>query len=101
MRQPLAFRSTTWKQPDSAASPRARRSSTNRGTSSGMRHSCHASLTITVGAADAEQSGDVANRIGGDVALLVLHQIQRGQHRGAAAIRRIARDDVVEARAVL
>ena len=50
---------------------------------------------------DAEQPGDVAHGVGGDVALLVLHQIERRQHRRAASIGRIPLDDLVEARAVL
>ena len=158
----------------SAASPRARRSSSSLPTSSGRRHSCQASLTMTTGArshaprhstsisvkvplasvspglmpsvaaqllgdplgavqrarqrpadaqhepadrlgvehrvvrhdvldvggGDPEQSGDVAHRVGGDVALLVLHQVERRQHRRPLAVGRIARDDLVEAGAV-
>ena len=41
------------------------------------------------------------HRVAGDVALLLLHQIQRVQDRGLAPIRRIARDDLVELRVVL
>ena len=56
---------------------------------------------LDVGARDAEQLGDVADRVGGDVALLVLRQVERRQHRRARLLGRIPLDDLVEARAVL
>src|SRR5262249_23662596 len=40
--------------------------------------------------------GDIAHRMGSYVALLVLHEIQRGQHRRAAAVGRIALHDRFE-----
>src|SRR5439155_1568090 len=43
------FSTTRW-HPLSAASPRARRSTTSFVASPGCRHSCHASLTMTTGA---------------------------------------------------
>src|SRR5262245_56044445 len=54
-----------------------------------------------VGAGDAEQIRDIANRVGRDVALLLLREIERREDRGSPTIRWIAGDDLVEAPAML
>src|SRR5262245_3887031 len=54
-----------------------------------------------VGAGDAKQIRDIANRVRRDVALLLLHEIERRENRGSPTIRWIAGDDLVEAPAML
>src|SRR5205823_13687371 len=56
---------------------------------------------LDVGRGYAQELGDVSDGIGSDVALLRLRKIQRGQDSRPTAIGRVARDDLVEARAVL
>src|SRR5206468_5805266 len=66
-----------------------------------VEHRVEGHDVLDVGAGDAEQLGAVADRIGRDIALLLLRQIERRQDRRAAAIGGIALDDLVEPRPVL